>query len=155
MNQQVTQEDALIAKILQVLTTRSVFAWRQSNAGKLHTPTAAKNIADVITDAAIRNPTALKNNDLVTALIQTALHKSWRKVAGVRRGIPDIEGFCLATGRAIFVEVKIGNDKLSDDQKSFLNTAQESGCICIVAKNIQGFLNDFERKMKQKNKCLC
>src|SRR3990167_8178031 len=59
----------------------------------------------------------------------------FRKNPAMKKGIPDICGYSKATGRAIFVEVKTGKDKLSEEQERFLSEAGKAGCFCIVAKD--------------------
>src|SRR3989337_425119 len=69
--------------------------------------------------------------------------KSFMKNPSRLLGIPDICGYRKdrKDGKAIFVEVKIGKDKLSETQKYFLEQAQKAGCIVIVAKNIEQVQN--------------
>lgn len=58
--------------------------------------------------------------------------KIFRKNAGLN-GVADILGIEKATGRLIAVEVKVGKDVLSPDQKYFLESIRKSGGIAIVA----------------------
>lgn len=71
-----------------------------------------------------------------------AKKQCYRKNPFSRKGIPDVVGYRKADGRAIFVEVKAGKDKLSDEQRSFLQEATENHCIAIVVKDF----HDFEKK---------
>lgn len=58
----------------------------------------------------------------------------WINPSGVR-GVPDICGVS-PDGRAIFVEVKIGKDKLSQYQEFFRAEAEKRGAVYIVARTI-------------------
>lgn len=48
-------------------------------------------------------------------------------------GLPDIIGHCRTTGRAVYCEVKTAGDRLSEDQRNFLETAHNVGCIVHIA----------------------
>lgn len=61
-----------------------------------------------------------------------------------KKGVPDIIGYELKTGRFIAVEVKIGKDKLSAEQLEFLKVAHENNCFAIVANTFEQFLNELE-----------
>ncbi|WP_448529177.1 VRR-NUC domain-containing protein [Raineya sp.] len=76
-----------------------------------------------------------------------AKKQCYRKNQFSRRGIPDIVGYRKSDGKAIFVEVKSGKDRLSAEQKEFLREARENNCIAIVAKNF----DDFEEQWKKNN----
>lgn len=69
----------------------------------------------------------------------------YRKNGQTLLGVPDIIGFQKKTGRAIYVEIKTGSDKLSDEQRSFLIEALENGCIAFECRQIE----DVERRLQQ------
>lgn len=84
------------------------------------------------------------------ALTQTILehlnrcgHFVWRqnqvKVRGRRfvgkKGVPDICGVSR-TGRALFVEVKVGDDVQSEAQKLFQSDVTSRGAIYILARSM-------------------
>ena len=60
-----------------------------------------------------------------------------RKFIG-RKGLPDIIGFDIMNGKAVYAEVKTVNDKLSDDQVQFLHEASEAGCKVIIVQQQGG-----------------
>ena len=64
----------------------------------------------------------------------------WTK-SSMRKGFPDIQG--VYAGKCIYIEVKYGKDKLSEDQKNFLNEAHKCGAKCYVAKNFDDFFSWF------------
>ena len=70
--------------------------------------------------------------------------KSFRKNPSTLLGIPDICGYNKKTGISIFVEIKTGKDRLSYEQDIFLVEAKKAGCIAIVAKNFDHFLEQFK-----------
>lgn len=73
-----------------------------------------------------------------------------RNIGGFRRnstklGVSDIIGYQKKTGRAIYVEIKTGKDKLSDEQRAFLIDALKNGCIAFECRCIE----DITRRLKQ------
>jgi len=72
--------------------------------------------------------------------VYSVKRKSFMKNPSRLLGIPDICGY-RKDGKAIFVEVKTGKDKLSEAQKHFLSEAEKAGCIVIVAENIEQVQN--------------
>lgn len=54
-----------------------------------------------------------------------------------RPGMPDV--FAVVDGRAVFAEVKIGADRLSDVQKATISDLIKSGASVYVARDFQGF----------------
>ncbi len=56
------------------------------------------------------------------------------------KGSSDIIGWNPA-GRFIGIEIKTGNDKLSDDQKDFIYEGLSSNCIMIVASCIDDVIS--------------
>ena len=52
-------------------------------------------------------------------------------------GYSDLSGYRRSDGRAIFIEVKTKKGIVSDEQKHFINTAKQSGCLAGIARNIK------------------
>ena len=52
-------------------------------------------------------------------------------------GLPDV--FAVVEGRAVFVEVKAGKDRLSDVQKQTIAALEQAGAWVYVAHNFEGF----------------
>lgn len=65
----------------------------------------------------------------------------------VLKGVSDIIGFNKKTGQFIAVEIKTGRDKLSVEQKLFLDTLNESGGVGIEVRSI----DDLIEKIKEIN----
>ena len=61
-----------------------------------------------------------------------------------RAGMPDV--FAVVEGRAVFIEVKIGKDRLSDDQKATIADLEKSGAGVFVAHNFDSFKDWFVRQ---------
>lgn len=58
-----------------------------------------------------------------------------------RTGLPDV--FAVVNGRAVFVEVKIGKDRLSVDQKQAISDLERAGASVYVCRNFQEFYDWF------------
>lgn len=67
----------------------------------------------------------------------------FRKNTNTKKGVSDIIGFDQ-NGRFVAVEVKVGKDKLSEEQTQFLKDVQAAGGIAIVAHSLEDFLTKFE-----------
>lgn len=62
----------------------------------------------------------------------------WRK-GGTRKGIPDVIG--LINGKFYGIEVKIGRDRQSIEQKEIQAEIEAAGGIYYVAKNYESYAN--------------
>ena len=54
------------------------------------------------------------------------------------KGVPDIIGFQIYNGIAVYCEVKTLTDRYSEQQKEFMNKASEAGCYCLTATEENG-----------------
>lgn len=62
--------------------------------------------------------------------------KSGRFRAGsAKKGVSDIIGYHKQTGRALFIEIKAGKDRLSEGQRLFLSDADAAGCLAFVVRH--------------------
>jgi hypothetical protein len=58
------------------------------------------------------------------------------------KGMPDIQG--AYKGKALYVEVKVGRDKLSQCQKIIKDRLENAGAWYFVAKDFESFMKWFE-----------
>lgn len=70
--------------------------------------------------------------------MQYSKNVQWTK-GTTKRGTPDIS--CIIYGRAVWVEVKVGKDRLSDAQKEQGEAIQEAGGTWFVARDMQSFVD--------------
>ncbi len=61
------------------------------------------------------------------------------------KGISDIIGYQRSTGRAVFVEIKTGTDKLSPEQRTFLCEAIDQGCIAFECRGIDDVIKQMKK----------
>ena len=54
-----------------------------------------------------------------------------------RIGLPDV--MAVVSSRAVFVEVKVGRDKLSTDQKKAIDELEQAGAAVFVAHDFESF----------------
>lgn len=73
--------------------------------------------------------------------IYDPVKKIFRKNPKTLKGVSDILGILSPTGRVIAIEVKIGRDKLSPDQKHYIETVNKKGGIAFVVKTYDGFIS--------------
>ena len=58
-------------------------------------------------------------------------------------GVPDICGF-TRTGQALYIEIKTGNDRMSEGQKKFRDECCKRGAIYIVAKDLDDVIHHLD-----------
>ena len=80
-----------------------------------------------------------------TVGIYDPVKKIYRKNPKTRKGISDICGFSKEDGKFIGIEIKVGYDKLSQDQIYFREDVLSAGGIYIVAHDLDSFMNEFEK----------
>ncbi len=61
-----------------------------------------------------------------------------------RSGLPDV--MAVIDGQALYVEVKFGKDRLSDDQKEAIAALQKAGASVYIAQNFQSFFDWFAER---------
>ena len=59
-----------------------------------------------------------------------------------KKGVSDVIG--VFRGRFLAIEVKIGKDRLSDEQEGFLASVIHAGGVSFVAKTLEGFLASWQ-----------
>ena len=62
--------------------------------------------------------------------------------AAAKKGVSDI--LSIYKGRLIAVEIKIGTDSLSDEQKGFMKNIQHYGGFSIIASTLEQFKKEWE-----------
>ena len=58
-----------------------------------------------------------------------------------RKGMPDV--YALFNGKTLFIEVKIGKDRISEHQLKVKQESEANGASYIVARNFTDFLNKY------------
>jgi prolyl-tRNA synthetase len=130
--------------------------WEQSDIDKLqqksdvkkrtHSKTDLKPIsANALTKSAIHYFSAKgfecwRNNN---AAVWDKKNNCYRSNSA-KKGVPDIIGYHKQTGVALWVEVKVGKDKLSTEQQQFLNDATKANCFVQVIRTIHDLENFFK-----------
>ncbi len=71
----------------------------------------------------------------------------WTK-SNTRKGISDI--IAVYSGKAYAIEVKIGKDRQSEDQRSFEVDWERAGGLYIIAKSFDDFYEDFNNSLNIK-----
>lgn len=63
--------------------------------------------------------------------------------AAAKKGVADV--LACFKGRLIAIEIKIGTDRLSDEQEGFMRNVQHAGGVAIVAKTYEEFVHIFDQ----------
>ena len=87
----------------------------------------------IVIDFKIRGGIAYRIN---TMGVYDGKRGQWRK-GGMRKGIPDIIG--IINGQFFGIEVKIGKDKQSADQRVIEVEINDAGGIYYIARNYKGY----------------
>lgn len=142
------KEEELIEKIVVFLNANGFNAWRQANTGRLNHAALMSNMKKVV-QRVIEISKAGQADKIRMADIDTninnALSGSWVKIKHSRKGVSDIIGFDKRTAVWIAVEVKIGTDRLSDEQTEFLSQIKTAGGLAFVARDLKEFSDTFYR----------
>lgn len=141
--------NGLTNAVIYFLKAKGYHVWRQNNMGVFDGTAATKRITEAIVIAQLS--TGLTKAK-VGAIVKRIIQSSWRKSPGSQRGVPDVIGFHKTTGTWIGVEVKIGRDRLSESQRSFLRGLNESGGEGFVARDYDAFQNAWAAAQDEKLK---
>lgn len=131
----------LIGRICDFLNTRGYFVWHQANHGRFDADHAADRLVELVTTLRL-TPNVLPRQ--VEKAVKAALAESWRRVPHTTRGVADIIGL-HRSGTFVAVEVKIGADRLSDDQSVWLARVRDFRGRAVVVGDFADFKRLFER----------
>lgn len=138
----------LIGKICDYMNTRGFFVWHQANHGRFDADHAEERLVELVTT--LRSMPNVPKTQVQKA-VKAALAESWRRVPHTIRGVGDIIGLHRGKGTFVTVEVKIGADRLSDDQTTWLARVRDFNGRAVVVSTFQEFRGLFEaRKAKAK-----
>jgi len=133
----------LIGQIVDYLNIRGYYVWHQPNSGRFDVEHALERLMLLV--ATLRSMPSV-SRDQVEASIRKALAESWRKIPHSERGVADIIGLHGGRGTFVAVEVKIGSDRLSDDQSQWLLRVQDFKGRTVVVSDFAEFKRLFEKK---------
>lgn len=137
-----TNQNLLIAQVVKHLNGNGYYAWRQENNGRIDESYAIEHISKLLVALAHVKYDISK----VEPLVKNILRKSYRPVPSSIKGVPDVIGFNLETGRWISVEVKCGNDQIRPEQEQFMQILRRAGGDVWVIREINSFKIAFSRK---------
>lgn len=134
---------ALIGKIVEYLNVRGFYVWHQSNSGRFDADHAEERLVELV--ATLRSMPSVSANQVQKA-IRAALAESWRKVPHTTKGVADIIGLHGGRGTFVAIEVKIGNDRLSEDQSKWLARVKDFKGRTVVVSDFAEFQRLFTNK---------
>jgi len=138
---QVTQ-NLLIAQVVNFLNEQGYMAWRQENNGRIDEAKVVEHLLKLLDALTQVNYTREKKVQLITDV----LRKYYRKVPSSRKGVTDVIGVDLSTGKWICVEIKVGYDKLRPEQEEFMEIMRNAGGSVWLCREIESFRAGFLRK---------
>lgn len=130
----------LIGRVVTHLNQNGFFVWHQPNNGRFD----ADHAVGLLTELVLTLRNCKTSQAQVKQAVEAVIAKSWRRVPHARKGVADIIGVHVATGKFVALEVKIGSDRLSDDQRDFLQAIRESGGRATVIESYTQFLSLFK-----------
>lgn len=148
INEDGDTEKSLATKIILYLATKNYKVWQQQNRGIFDQNRATRSLVELFKDLHAANETVPINE--VEENILRALRMSFNKLETTGlKGVSDIIGFNLKTGKWIAIEIKINKDTVSPEQTTFINLINTSGGIAFEAKTFDQFQKSFEEKIKE------
>ncbi len=138
----VETQNSLINKVIGFLNVNGYFVWRQENYGRFDSLDAFERLVKIV--KALRDKPHISDEQMEAA-IKMALAKSWRKVPDNLKGVADVIGWNLSTGRWIAIEIKIGTDQIRPEQDTFLRRLKHSGGEVYLVRHFDSFVDGFWR----------
>lgn len=138
----VETQNSLINKVIGFLNVNGYFVWRQENYGRFDSLDAFERLVKIV--KALRDNPHISDEQMEAA-IKMALAKSWRKVPDNLKGVADVIGWNLSTGRWIAIEIKIGTDQIRPEQDTFLRRLKHSGGEVYLVRHFDSFVDGFWR----------
>ena len=133
----------LIGKICDYMNQHGFFVWHQANHGRFDADHAEERLVELVTT--LRSMPNVPKTQVQKA-VKAALAESWRRVPHTIRGVGDIIGLHRGKGTFVTVEVKIGTDRLSDDQTTWLARVRGFNGRAVVVSTFQEFKALFETR---------
>lgn len=133
----------LIGKIVAYMNARGFCVWHQPNSGRFDADHAAERLVELV--LTLRKLGQSYPKAQIEKAIKKALAESWRKIPHATKGVADIIGL-HCSGKFVAVEVKIGSDRTSDDQREWLARVQGFNGRTVVVSDFAEFQRLFTSK---------
>lgn len=108
-------QNLVIAQVVKFLNENGYVAFRCENNGRVDKSALIGQLLKLFDALALVNYTKEKKAEL----FGLAIDKCYRPVPGAMKGVSDVVGFHAVRGTWISVEVKVGNDRMSEAQLDF------------------------------------
>ncbi len=139
-------EALLINKVVGFLNANGYIVWRQQTTGHFNRVQAITTMETLVFSLAKVLAADVKfDKTRVKKLVSEGLDKCWRKVPDSIRGISDIVGWNARTGKWVAVEIKIGSDHLSAEQKDWMQKCRDAGGEVFLVREFESFTSGFWR----------
>lgn len=134
-----TNQNYVIARVVNLLNAHGYMAWRQENNGRLDEASAVEKLTELLFALAHVKYDKAK----IKPLIEGILRKCYRKVPNSKKGVTDVIGIDLRTGKWICVEIKLGLDRLTPDQEEFMGIVRNAGGSTWLCRDFDSFRTGF------------
>lgn len=134
-----SNQNLLIAQVVKYLNSNGCLVWRQENNGRIDEAAAVARLTELLFALAHVKYDRSKIADLIKGI----LRKAYRPVPCSLKGIPDVIGFYLDSGRWITVECKCGTDVIRPEQRDFINILREAGGDAWVIREFDSLAQNF------------
>lgn len=130
-------QNILIAQVVKFLNSPEggCLVWRHENSGRIDDIEVVEKCTELLVALAHVNYDKSKVAEIVKGIVR----KAFRPIPNTLKGVPDVIGYELVTGRMVVVECKVGADELRPDQEHFLKSARFNGVSTWLCRDINSF----------------
>ena len=129
-------EDDMVTGVVSWLNSNGYYAWRQENVGRFD-----QDRCLVWLRRYFDRPEAPAFSE-----VSNIIRRCWTPVPEGVRGVADIIGWHIETGRWVAVEIKVGKDHLSQFQQNWLSGCKEAGGEVYVARTMADFIKAWRKR---------
>ncbi len=130
-------ETEVIAKVCTLLNNNNYIVWKHHNAGSFNS-----GAAEILLTKLHREN--LNYTEYVKK-VKEIIKKCWRAVPLQIKGVPDIAGINLTTGRAVYIEIKLSKDRLRPEQEDFFLKVKGKA-ECWIIRDFPTFSKQFREQ---------
>jgi hypothetical protein len=128
-----SEQFRVIGEIVEYMNARGFFVWHQPNSGRFDADHALERLTELV--LTLRKLGQSYPKAQIEKAIKNILAESWRKVPHAIKGPADVIGWHIGSGRFVGIEVKIGADRLSDEQTTWLLKLKHDGGSSVVVSS--------------------
>lgn len=136
-----SNQNYTIGQVIKFLNGNGCLVWRYDCSGRIDEDYLIEKLSELFFALAHVKYDKTK----ISGLIKSILSKSYRSVPNSKKGVPDVIGFYLDSGRWITVEVKCGSDRLRPEQEDFIDVLRRAGGDAFVCYEFESFRHFWQK----------